>query len=166
MYKFFCTLGFFISAFAFAQKLPVPVNIQTAYDKQTRSFDGKPGKNYWQNTADYDLKINFDPVTRLLTGTETIDYMNNSPDSLKQVWFKLYPNLYKKSTPRLMSVDAADLTDGVNIDQLSMNGTATIERQRRITGTNMTITIPALAHGQHIRFNISWSYTLNKKSPI
>src|SRR4026208_84083 len=84
----------------FSQKLSIPVNIQPAYDKQTRSLDGKPGKNYWQNTADYDLRINFDPATRLLSGSAEINYTNNSPDTLSGVVFKLYPNLYKKGSIR------------------------------------------------------------------
>ena len=137
----------------FAQtKLNVPVNIQAAYDKQTRSADGKPGKNYWQNTADYDLKINFDPVTRLLTGTETIDYVNNSPDTLKQVWFKLYPNLYKKGSIREMAINAADISDGVDITEFSMNGTTYAKQKLRINGTNMTVNVPAITHGQHAQF--------------
>src|SRR6266498_1981673 len=78
------------------QPLPVPTNIKAAYDKGIRSANGKPGKNYWQNSADYDLKINFDPVTRLITGTEEVNYTNNSPDTLRPIFFKLYPNLYKK----------------------------------------------------------------------
>src|SRR5690349_19495973 len=112
----------FFSLQLFAQpKLNIPANIQAAFDKQTRSADGKPGKNYWQNTADYDLKINFDPATRLLTGTETIDYVNNSPDTLKQIWFKLYPNIYKKGNVRNMPVDSSDLTDGVAITSFIIN---------------------------------------------
>src|ERR1051325_5292287 len=87
-----------------AQKLSPPVNIQSAIDKQTRSLDGKPGKNYWQNTADYDLKISFDPATRLVSGSEEIIYTNNSPDTLRNFVFKLYPNLYKKGSIRLMPV--------------------------------------------------------------
>ena len=55
---------FFLLSFElFAQpKLSVPLNIQSAFDKQTRSADGKPGKNCWQNTADYDLKIKPDTI--------------------------------------------------------------------------------------------------------
>jgi hypothetical protein len=147
-------------------RLNVPRNIQTGFDKQTRSADGKPGKNYWQNTASYDIKINFDPATRLLTGTETIDYINNSPDTLKQVWFKLYPNLYKKGTIRNMPVDENDLTDGVNIINFNLNGTAYTKKQLRINGTNMTVTVPSLMPGQHGQFSISWNYTLNKGSHI
>src|SRR5437773_11818881 len=90
MPKFFFISLLFFSFSSFAQRLPVPVNIQPAYDKQTRTYDGKPGKNYWQNAANYDLKINFDPATRLLNGSEEIDYTNNSPDTLRSFIFKLY----------------------------------------------------------------------------
>src|ERR1043165_1258901 len=83
-----------------SQPLPIPRNIKAAFDKGTRSPDGRPGKNYWQNTADYDLKINFDPTTRLLTGSEQIVYTNNSPDTLRPLVFKLYPNLFKKGAIR------------------------------------------------------------------
>lgn len=158
-------LLFFSGSFA-QPKLNIPSNIQAAFNKQTRSADGKPGKNYWQNTADYDLKINFDPVTRLLTGTETIDYVNNSPDTLKQIWFKLYPNIYKKGNVRSMAVDSSDLTDGVAITSFSMNGTNYSRQQLRINGTNMTINVPAITHGQHAQISISWNYVLNRHSHI
>src|SRR5579872_1326545 len=90
---------------AYAQNtLPVPVNIKAAYNKGTRSPEGKPGKNYWQNHADYTIKVNFTPVNRNLDGTVSIDYTNNSPDTLNQVWFKLYPNLFKKGSIRSMPI--------------------------------------------------------------
>ena len=101
-----------------AQQLPVPLNIKAAYDKGTRSLDGKPGKNYWQNTADYDLKINFDPATRLLNGSEEIVYINNSQDTLRPIFFKLYPNIFKKGSVRNVPVLPDDLTDGVKISSV------------------------------------------------
>ena len=45
-----------------AQTLPIARNYQQAYNKQTRSTDGKPGKNYWQNTASYKIDVSFDPA--------------------------------------------------------------------------------------------------------
>ena len=39
------------------------------------------------------MKVNFDPSTRLITGQVEIEYVNNSLDTLKQLWFKLYPIL-------------------------------------------------------------------------
>ena len=44
-----------------------------------RSGDGSPGPDYWQNRADYDIAARLDPVSKVLTGTETITYTNNSP---------------------------------------------------------------------------------------
>ena len=79
-----------------AQPLPVARNYQYAFDKNTRSLNGKPGVKYWQNTADYNIDVSFSPATRVIAGTETIIYSNNSPDTLNHVWFKLYPNFYKK----------------------------------------------------------------------
>jgi hypothetical protein len=146
--------------------LPTPTNIQAAYDKATRSADGKPGKNYWQSTANYDLDIHFYPATRLISGTANISYVNNSPDTLKQIWFKLYPNLYKKNAPRQSNVDVADLNDGVSIDQLSINGESTDISKLRIDNTNMSTRISPLTPGQKIQFSITYHYTLNKGSHI
>ncbi len=63
-----------VSAGLFAQKdLQIPAEIYNAYQKGTRSMNGEPGPNYWQNTADYHIKADFDPKTRLLKGTVEID---------------------------------------------------------------------------------------------
>ena len=86
----------FICLHTYAQvSLPVPGNIQSAYEKGTRTLSGQPGKQYWQNSANYTIQVNYNPDTRLLTGTVNIEYVNNSRDTLNQVVFKLYPNLYK-----------------------------------------------------------------------
>ena len=80
--------------------LPIPVNLQATYAKGTRTIGGAPGKNYWQNTADYTIAVNFDPSTRNLEGTVSVDYINNSPDTLNELTLKLYPNIYKKGAIR------------------------------------------------------------------
>ncbi|MFN8291933.1 MAG: M1 family metallopeptidase [Chitinophagaceae bacterium] len=164
--KAFTSAVFLISFSALngQSSLPVPRNIRPAYEKGTRTADGKPGKNYWQNTASYDIKVLFEPDSRLLKGTVDIDYVNNSPDTLKQVWFKLYPNVYKNTSPRAGRIDSADLGNGVSIHQLTVNGNELPEKERRVNGTNMTVNIPPLATGQHIKFTINWSYILNKGS--
>ena len=156
-----------ITVKALAQNtLPVPVNLQATYTKGSRTVNGAPGKNYWQNRADYLIKVNFDPKTRQLNGTVAIDYTNNSPDTLQEVVFKLYPNLYKKGAVRNMVIDDADVTDGVQVEQLSINGEARDSKERTIEGTNLRVKIPALLHGQHIHFDLGYKYTLNKGSHI
>jgi len=160
------TLIFCWTTIAYAQNtLPVPVNIKAAYNKGTRSTDGRPGKNYWQNDADYSIKISFNPATRNLDGTVSIDYTNNSPDTLNQVWFKLYPNLFKKGSIRSMPIRPEDVTDGVKIAQLSSNGLKQDSTKFDIEGTNMVLSA-RVAPGQKIHFDITYSYNLNKTSPI
>ena len=146
--------------------LPVPRNILAAYDKDTRSANGSPGTRYWQNTADYLLNINFDPVSRQLTGVATIHYVNNSPDTLNAIWFKLYPNLYKKGSPRVQSIDDEDAGDGVMISNMLINDTVKDMEHVSIEGTNMIVNINKLAPGNTIDFRITYTYKLNKGSHI
>ncbi|MFI5130606.1 MAG: M1 family metallopeptidase [Chitinophagales bacterium] len=156
-----------VSIPAKAQKLlPTPRNIQATYDKGTRSITGKPGKNYWQNTANYDLNIDFDPATRLLKGVVSIIYINNSPDTLRQIFFKLYPNIYKKGSPRQSQVSPDDLTDGMIIDSLWINNAVVPASRMRVNATNASIDQQSLLPGQKIQFRIGYHYKINKNSHI
>jgi hypothetical protein len=146
--------------------LPVPTNLQRTYAKGTRTRDGKPGINYWQNKADYLIKVNFDPKSRLLNGGVDIDYTNNSPDSLKEIIFKLYPNFYLKGNVRNMKINPEDLSDGVQIQKLSVNHQEQVKTQWQIDGTNMRLKIPALAPKQTMHFSITYSYIVNKGSHV
>jgi hypothetical protein len=59
------------------------------------SANGNPGPAYWQNRADYHLEASIDTVAETLTGAETIDYINNSPDALPYLWLQLEQNTYR-----------------------------------------------------------------------
>jgi hypothetical protein len=156
----------FVAMITRSQPLPVPRNIQAAYQKGTRSADGKPGKNYWQNRADYTLHVSFDPASRLVAGKVDIVYFNNSPDTLRQIWFKLYPNLYKAGTPRQSAISPKDLAEGVSIDSLWINGQLIEKRFIGINGTNMTVNRQSIGSGKSARFSVVYHYTLNKGSHI
>jgi hypothetical protein len=154
-----------VASVSFAQKLlPTPRNIQATYDKGTRSTDGKPGKNYWQNTADYIINVKFEPATRLLNGVVDIVYSNNSPDTLKQIWFKLYPNLYKAGSPRAGIIASEDIGEGVVIDSFWINEKITEPTALVVNGTNATLGKQLVAKGQKIRFRFAYHYTVNKGS--
>lgn len=149
----------------FAQPvLPVPANIQSLYDKSTRSVDGKPGNNYWQNTANYDIQVDFNPSTLLLKGKEKVIYINNSPDTLNSIVFKLYPNLFKKGAERSVSIEPEDIGEGMMIDKVNITNSAVLTYS--FFGTNMTVIIPPLMPKDSIVFNIGFHYTLNKSSHI
>jgi hypothetical protein len=164
---------FFLAVFlccagnTFAQTyLAPPLNIEQAYIKQTRSLTGKPGKNYWQNKADYSIKASFDPLTRNLTGTVSIDYTNNSSDTLKQLWFKLYPNFYKRGVMRNYKIDAVDMNDGLQISRMAINNAEQNLSDISIDGTNMAVNITPLLSQQKLHVDINYSYTLNRTSHV
>ncbi|MET0574082.1 MAG: peptidase, partial [Pedobacter agri] len=144
--------------------LPTEPVFEKTYQAGTRNTSGKPGKKYWQNRSKYDLKVDFNPASRLLAGRVEVVYTNNSPDTLNEIWFKLYPNLYKKGTPRKSKISESDQGSGVAISQLSANGKNIADF--KVDGTNMTVSVPAVLPGKTITFSISYSYTLNKGSHL
>ncbi|MEJ5995867.1 M1 family metallopeptidase [Pedobacter sp. Du54] len=164
--KFFkiILIAFFFAITADAQ-LPVAQIFRQAYQKGTRSETGMPGKNYWQNTANYDLKINFDPLSRLVSGTVEVEYINKSPDNLTELWFKLYPNLYKKDVSRKSKISERDLGEGVAITSFDINNAPVALTNLVIEGTNMH-TPTQVAAGKSVKLKISYHYTLNKGSHI
>ena len=149
----------------------VPVNVQKAYARKTRSLDGKPGIVYWQNRADYKININLDPKTLLITGNESIAYTNNSPDSLRSLIFNLFPNMFKKGNMRDCDIDPADESDGLIIDKLSINGKEiSVVPENDLLYTEHTLLrlrlIKALSPDKKINIDIDWHYTLNRNSHI
>ena len=66
---------FFFSCFLFA----------TSYSQQ----------NYWQQQVNYTIDVSLNDKEHTLDGFEKIEYTNNSPDTLKFIWFHLWPNAYK-----------------------------------------------------------------------
>lgn len=166
--KIYCTLALLLTSamqLIGQQQLPIPRNLQSAYINNTRSLSGKPGVNYWQNTADYNLDISFDPQSRLLSGKAEIVYYNYSPDTLKELVFKFYPNLFKKGNIRQMPIDPDDAGEGLQITELKINGKAVDIGKFNINGTNASLRIPALGKGS-IQISIRYNYTLNKESHI
>ncbi len=159
-----------ISISIFSQQLFTPTEIANAYKKETRSINGKAGKNYWQNRADYNIHVSFNPVTNLLQGQENIIYFNNSPDTLIQIIVRLYPDLYKKGVPRLTSIKEEDLNNGVSIDSFKIGEESIFDFDAKTKafheGTNLII-----RPGQNIlphtktELSIGWHYTVNTGSP-
>lgn len=153
----------------FATDLYIPKNIQNAFEKQTRSTDGTPGKNYWQNRANYQIDIKFDPGTGLLQGTESIQYDNNSPDTLKQILFHVYMNIYKSGNPREYDVTPTDLNEGVIIEELTCNGVPIAvgedSDQIEYIHNDFYLKLPApLLPEKRAGISIKWHYYLNKDS--
>jgi len=164
-FAFVCIL-LFVAPFqsAMAQQLPTDRHTGKAVANGTRSVNGAPGNAYWQNKGDYDIDVNVNPVSCQLSGTVRIDYVNNSPDTLKTMLFKLYPNLYKGSSMRNTQIATADLSNGVQVNSLTLDDRAIDSTQWRINGTNMYLRGSSVLPRQRVRIQISFAYSLNKGS--
>ena len=139
----------------------VPKEIARAYENGTRSYDGKPGPKYWQNTADYTINVSVEPEERTLEGTETVTYYNNSPNTLNQLIIRLYHDVFRKANPRAYRVRPDDINEGVTISKLTVNGEVyDVSRRQEVSrsGTNMRVALKEpLKSGEKIELEISWS---------
>lgn len=50
---------------------------------------------YWQQQVNYTIDVSLNDKEHTLDGFAKIGYTNNSPDTLKFIWFHLWPNAYK-----------------------------------------------------------------------
>jgi len=89
---------------------------------QTRSRTGKVGANYWQNRVDYKIKASFNVEQRMINGIESITYANNSPDTIKRIYFDLIQDLFKKGVARDWDLGKVDLHEGVQIISMKIDG--------------------------------------------
>lgn len=152
------------SHLTYGQRLPVDRHTQYAYQQQTRNHSGLPGKAYWQNQGNYNINVHFDPASRDVKGKVAIDYHNNSPDTLKTLAFKLYPNLYQSNTMRNTAVSASDLHPGMHLSSILINGQNVGSNEIIVRGTNMILKGVRLLPNQRTSVSIDYQYTLNKGS--
>jgi hypothetical protein len=90
---------------------------------EIRRPDGAPGRAYWQQRVDYSIRATLDTSAGRITGTESIRYRNNSPDTLRFVWLHLEQNLFRPGSTGalLFSNDtsaAREFEGGFDIDSL------------------------------------------------
>lgn len=101
---------------------------------RVRTVSGKPGSQYWQNRADYQISADFDTLSRQLKATQEVSYFNNSPDALSELWFLLGQNRFRKDsrTTILTPVNGSrfgimEFTDGFVLEKVMIknnkNGT-------------------------------------------
>lgn len=49
----------------------------------------------WQQKAKYDINVDVNVQTNIISGTQKLEYTNNSPDKLNKVYFHLYWNAFQ-----------------------------------------------------------------------
>ncbi len=147
----------------------VPGEVQAAFDNGTRSADGKPGPAYWQNGADYEMHIRFDPLSGELVGRETIVYRNESPDSLRSLVLKVMSNLYKRGSARDNAIAPEDVSDGVTLTAVEWNGEPLVpvpdgERVIYLQNGNIVVIPGPVPPGGMAELSIDWRQMVNRGS--
>ena len=157
-----------VNLFSQQTDIYLPLEFQKAYENGTRSLDGNPGENYWQNRSDYKIKAEFDPVSRELNGEEEITYHNNSPHELYRIVIRLYQNIYEKGNLRDFSVSPSDLTEGMEIEELIYNDEKIdLDSSTSTYGTNLILKLNnPLQSNDSAKLEIDWNFILPKNTRI
>jgi hypothetical protein len=143
----------------------MPRTVRKAFDKGTRSPDGRPGRNYWENHASYSIALTAMPPDRNVRGSEQISYMNNSPDTLRQLVLKLFLNIHKPGAARMRGADSLYLTPGVQIDRFEVNGEPTRWPGNANTFTWQRVPLSAsLMPHDSVRVSVDWHYQISRQS--
>ncbi|MBB6109193.1 hypothetical protein HDF23_001936 [Mucilaginibacter lappiensis] len=143
-----------------AQCFYYPRDLKQAFKNKTRSIDGKPGKNYWQNHGSYNITLTVLPPNRNIRGTEQIVYSNNSPDTLKELNMKLIMNIHKPGAARFANAQSNYLTQGVQMDSFSIDGqSVAVNNEDATTNQPIALPKPLLPH-QSVKLDITWHFEL------
>ena len=108
---------------AIRRDIPMTNAIRAAHAAGTRDSSGRPGPKYWQLRTDYVIRARLDVPAQRLSGVATITLHNNSPDSLSDIALRLDPNHFIGTNPRALPWVPAQLTDGMVINGMRINGT-------------------------------------------
>ena len=146
----------------------LPNEVKQAYQNGTRSPSGFPGPNYWQNHSKYQIDVQLLTGENLLKGEEKVTYFNNSPDTLKNIVIRLYPNIYKKGNPREWPMGAEGVNEGVIIDWLTINGDSIDLNNRKeafVWATNLNVNLPEpLIPGDSLNMQTSWQFEVSERT--
>lgn len=133
-----------------------------------RSATGEPGPAYWQNRADYKIDVSLDDKTEIITGTETITYSNNSPNTLSFLWLQMDQNVYRKHSRGLdaklfltINEGNSKFEGGFVIESVILNGAKGSGKEAKfvVNDTRMKVTLSEpLPSGQNVSFRIKYSY--------
>lgn len=151
-----------------AQSIYVPYNIQQAIKKQTRTNNGKPGILFFTNYSDYKINVIFNSSSGELEGRANITYHNNSPDTLKKIVMRLYQNILKPNSARDEEVEDINLSKGMIINDLVVNGnsyTENLKMKTRTEGTNFYVFVQGgINPGDSCLINIAWNFRMPQTS--
>lgn len=147
-----------------------PAAYLRAVENGTRTPDGRPGANYWQQRVDYTIRASLQPETARLSGSEVIRYTNRAPSDISRLFVHLYQNVFSEGVERNRSVR---ITGGMEIGRVAAQG-RTLDRltpgdlrsrDRRagylIDGSVAHVILPdPIPSGGVAELEFEWEYTI------
>jgi len=134
-----------------------------------RAADGRPGEEYWQNEADYQIDVTLDTAENRLTGQQTITYTNNSPRPLDRLWVQLEQNFFRSDNRGARVVPSGARFSGffdeagyeLSSVEVVRNG-ETIEPSYSVDGTRLIVPLeePLSDAGGTLTLKIDWSFQI------
>ncbi len=138
-----------------------------------RAASGAPGSRYWQNRADYALSATLDTATKTLHGEMRLRYTNNSPDTLKFIWFQTEQNAFKNNSlnsyifPQESRFGARGFEGGDVIEKFNQvlagaggaGKSVSVKLRDNETTTKVDLAEP-LAPGRTATFDVSWHFLI------
>jgi hypothetical protein len=142
-----------------------------------RTASGAPGPAYYQQQADYKIDIELDDKNAKLSGSETITYFNNSPDSLEYLWVQLDQNQAAKDSESPLAESERmeqtfpannftnkflkkDVERGFNIEYVKGENGAPLSYTINHTMMRINLATP-MKPGTSMSFSIKWFYNIN-----
>lgn len=152
--------------------LPTPNEYRTA--------TGAPGPRYWQQRCDYDMNIDLDEVNNIITGSETVTYYNNSPNTLSYLWLQIDENFHnpqadnnwtgtgkmqsRMTDQQLNQLEPWRRLEGYGVNIIKLTDATDKALKFTIVKTMMRVDLPVdLKPGQKYVFKVSWNYRIPDK---
>ena len=157
-----------------------PIDNMISPPNAYRNASGAPTKSYWQQRANYKIKVTLDEKNNALTGEEVITYFNNSPDDLSYVWMQIEQNVNKKGNEDFGSINNS-MKDNMTARQMQFLTRAinfpagySIKHVKDTDGNNMKTMVnntmmkvklnTILKSGESTNISMAWSYPITDRS--
>ncbi|HEY0976105.1 MAG TPA: M1 family metallopeptidase, partial [Flavobacteriales bacterium] len=145
-----------------AQHAAFPANTYRSSDNPHYWKNRPPYPGYWQQDVHYTMRVRLDEQRNVADGTVVLQYWNNSPDTLRHVFFHLYQEAFNADSymdrlykDRGGSGFPTDRKRGTELHTLTANGEA-LEREQDNTMVKVLLKEP-LAPGGSTTFNYTFT---------
>lgn len=156
---FISALFVLISAFSVAADLfaPLPLPLPAG-----SSGTGVPSAQYWQQQVNYRIQAELQPDAATLNASADIQYQNNSPQPLTELWFELPLN-------RFLPDSISTALHGEGLGSAGVTQIAFFAKKQKLPllrqDTFYRVSLPQpLAAGASTSLNVSWQLTLPERS--